>query len=205
MKDLCLLLVCLFIVPQLKSFSQNYDVKLLRSINSKESAFKNNFFKIDAKAVTVINIAAPVGLFTSGIITHNKKLQIDAVFMAGSFIASSAITHSVKKIMKHSRPCDVYGDIVKRGSGGGYSFPSGHTSAAFSTATSLSLAFPKWYVIAPGYLWASSVAYGRMYQGVHYPSDVLIGAFVGAGTAVLGWKLERLMLRKTGKLKITLK
>ena len=63
------------------------------------------------------------------------------------------------------------------------SFPSGHTSLAFTTATALSLKYPKWYIIAPSYLWASSVGYSRMNLGVHYPSDVVAGALLGAGSA----------------------
>jgi undecaprenyl-diphosphatase len=113
--------------------------------------------------------------------------------MTGAFVLSSVITQVTKNIVKRERPFDKYSFIVKRSSGGGYSFPSGHTSAAFTTATSLSLLFPKWYVVVPAYLWAGSVGYARMYQGVHYPSDVLAGALVGAGSAWLGWKVQKWM------------
>ena len=77
-----------------------------------------------------------------------------------------------------------------------YSFPSGHTSSAFCTATSLSLLFPKWYVAVPSYLYAATVGYARMYQGVHYPSDVLVGALVGAGSAWISYKVEKWMDKK---------
>jgi membrane-associated phospholipid phosphatase len=52
--------------------------------------------------------------------------------------------------------------------------------AAFALATSLSLSYPKCYIIVPSFAWASSVGYSRMDLGVHYPSDVLAGAIVGA-------------------------
>ncbi|HSC36729.1 MAG TPA: phosphatase PAP2 family protein, partial [Chitinophagaceae bacterium] len=64
-----------------------------------------------------------------------------------------------------------------------YSFPSGHTSSAFAMATSISMSYPKWYVIAPCYLWAGTVGVSRIVLGVHYPSDVLAGALVGMGSA----------------------
>ena len=70
------------------------------------------------------------------------------------------------------------------------SFPSGHTSFAFATATSLSIKYPRWYVIAPSYLWAGAVGYSRMNLGVHYPSDVLAGAMLGAGSAWLTCKVN---------------
>jgi len=60
---------------------------------------------------------------------------------------------------------------------------------AFANATALSLKYPKWYVIIPSYFWACSVGYSRLNLGEHYPSDVLAGAIVGAGSAFLSLKL----------------
>jgi membrane-associated phospholipid phosphatase len=62
--------------------------------------------------------------------------------------------------------------------------PSGHASLAAAIAMSWSLSHPKWYVIAPGAVWASSVALSRVWLGVHYPSDILAGTLLGAGIGV---------------------
>ena len=178
------------------AFAQNADINILQSINQSETTFKNNFFKVTAESVTILNIAAPVGLLTAGIIRHDKQLQKEALYVAGGFIVSSIVTQGMKRIIQRDRPFVTYPFIVKRDVGGSYSFPSGHTSAAFCTATSLSLLFPKWYVIVPSYLYAATVGYSRMYQGVHYPSDVLVGAVVGAGSAWLSYKVEKWMDKK---------
>ena len=127
---------------------------------------------------------------------HDKQMQKNAAYMIGAFVASSIVTQGMKRIIKRERPFVTYPYLIKRDVGGSYSFPSGHTSAAFCTATSLSLLFPKWYVIAPSYLYAASVGYARMYQGVHYPSDVLVGAVVGAGSAWISYKVEKWMDKK---------
>jgi membrane-associated phospholipid phosphatase len=63
-------------------------------------------------------------------------------------------------------------------------FPSGHASLSAALATSVSLTHPTWYVIGPGAAWALGVSLSRLYLGVHYPSDVLVGAVLGAGVAV---------------------
>ena len=85
------------------------------------------------------------------------------------------------------------------------SFPSGHTSAAFCISTSLALRYRKWYVIAPAYVYAVSVGWARMYQGVHYPSDVLTGALIGTASAWLTYKAQNWMAgRKERKKKLTL-
>ncbi len=71
------------------------------------------------------------------------------------------------------------------------SFPSGHASLSAALVTSWSLSHPRWYVIGPGALWATGVALSRVHLGVHYPSDVLAGAVLGVGVAVLVDQLRR--------------
>jgi membrane-associated phospholipid phosphatase len=65
------------------------------------------------------------------------------------------------------------------------SFPSGHTASAFAFATVVTTAHRELAVPVGGL--ASLVAYSRVYTGVHYPADVLIGSVIGTavGAAVL--------------------
>lgn len=65
------------------------------------------------------------------------------------------------------------------------SFPSGHASLSAALVTSWGLSYPRWYVVAPGALWATGVALSRVHLGVHYPSDVLVGTILGTGIALL--------------------
>jgi len=68
-------------------------------------------------------------------------------------------------------------------------FPSGHTSRAFVFAVLLGLHGRRWFRwLIP---FAVLVGWARIYQGVHYPSDVLGGAAVGIAFAFLFWKLNR--------------
>ncbi len=184
----------------LPAFSQNADIDLLKPINKNETTFKNKYLELNASSVTAVSIAAPVSIAIAGFIKHDKKLKQDALFMGAAFLASSLVTQSAKRIIDRPRPFEKYSFIVKRDDeAGGLSFPSGHTSAAFCTATSLSLRYPKWYVIAPAYLFAGSVGWARMYQGVHYPSDVLAGALVGAGSAWVSYKIQKWIDKKEKK------
>ena len=193
-KYITLTLICSFL--SIFSYAQNFDIDVVRSINGNSSNFKNNLFKATSNSVTYVNIAAPLGLLTTGFIKHDDELKKHAVYMAGGFIASAIITQGMKRVFKRERPFVTYPYIVQKDEGGGYSMPSGHTSAAFCTATSLSILFPKWYVIVPAYLYATAVGYGRMYEGVHYPTDVFVGAVVGAGSAWLAYKAEKWIDRK---------
>jgi len=63
-----------------------------------------------------------------------------------------------------------------------FSFPSGHTSAAFMMATLLGYYFPS--LMIPLYCWATLVGCSRVVLGVHFPTDILVGALLGICTAL---------------------
>jgi undecaprenyl-diphosphatase len=63
-------------------------------------------------------------------------------------------------------------------------FPSGHASRAFAVATLLVIRF-RWWVKIPAGAFAVLVGISRVYLGLHWPSDILGGAIVGIGLALL--------------------
>ena len=180
------------------SRSQNIDINLLHSINKNESAIGDKSFKFLTKTVTPISFGAPLGLFLTGWINQDKTMQHNSYTVGGSVLISSLISVGLKYSVNRTRPyVDYpYPFINKKTEEQTPSFPSGHTTAAFATATSLSLAYPKWYIVLPSYLWAGSVAYSRMYLGVHYPSDILGGIIIGVGSSFLVWKGQQWLEKK---------
>jgi Membrane-associated phospholipid phosphatase len=136
----------------------------------------------------------------SGLIKKDKELVRNACVTAIASALNAGITNALKYSINSDRPFVTYPDIVKKSKAGSPSFPSGHTSSAFATATSVSLLYPKWYIIAPSYLYAGTVAYSRMDLGVHYPSDVLAGALIGSGCAYFTYKVnQKLLIKKKHK------
>ncbi|WP_370577362.1 phosphatase PAP2 family protein [Mucilaginibacter sp. SP1R1] len=106
-------------------------------------------------------------------------------------------TNLIKITVNRTRPADRYPDeIFVNSPTHNQSFPSGHTSLAFATATTLSMQYHKWYITVPAYAWAASVGYSRMYLGKHYPTDVLAGAAVGIGTAYVGHWFNQKLFKK---------
>lgn len=172
---------------------QTLDLRLLENINGPASHADQTWRGV-SNSVAIVTVAAPVSMLITGIVSHNKDLTVKAIETGAAVFVAEGISYGLKNIVKRQRPYSAYPNLITgKASETDYSFPSGHASVAFATATSLSLAFPKWYVIAPSFAYAATVGYSRMYLGVHYPSDVLGGAIVGAGSAFLTWKLQKLL------------
>ena len=172
-------------------FAQNLDYRILKDINNSYTTTGGRIQTVITNSITPITIAVPAGLLAYTLYKNDSISRRKFLTVASSEFLTGIITVSLKLAIKRERPFKTYDDINKYSNAGSLSFPSGHTSAAFSIATALSLEFPKWYVIAPSMLWASTMGYSRIYLGVHYPSDVLVGAIIGAGTSYLCYKANK--------------
>jgi undecaprenyl-diphosphatase len=92
---------------------------------------------------------------------------------SAAFALTGLQVFTLKRLVGRERP-DASDDL---------SFPSGHASFAFSTATVMGHYYPRFRPAF--YLAATLVAFSRVYLERHYPSDVLIGAMIGTANAVL--------------------
>lgn len=90
----------------------------------------------------------------------------------------------LKNLLKRQRPVGLPVFITPSDR---YSLPSGHTAAAFLMATVLAASFPLWAPLL--FVWAALVGASRLLLGVHYLSDLVAGALLGGGCALLalGW------------------
>ena len=190
-----LLIFLLFLIPT-AVLSQNIDVRLLKSINSEETLPSDKYFRFITNSDAYAVIGTPIVLAGAGLIRDDEKMLRNAFVMAAASIVNEGMTTALKYSINRKRPFEIYPDIAKKAKAGSPSFPSGHTSSAFATATSLSLSYPEWYVIVPSFAYAGTVAYSRMHLGVHYPSDVAAGAIIGAGCAYLTYKVNKALQNK---------
>jgi membrane-associated phospholipid phosphatase len=178
------------------TFSQNINIEILRKINLERNPSLDAGFRKLTNSITYTDIGTPVILFTVAAIKHDSVAKRKAVYIGSSLLLSAAISGIIKKAVKEPRPFVTYPEIQKLTKAGSESFPSGHTTDAFSLATSLTLAYPKWYVAVPAYTYASAIGYSRMHLGVHYPGDVIAGALIGSGTAFLTHKINYWLAQK---------
>ena len=181
--------------------AQNWDINLLKQINPanpNSSTWKN----ISATAEPLC-VAAPIGMFAVSLINHDQNLKKNSEKLAESIVITAAISEVMKVTINRDRPFVKYPlDVFPNQKDElGKSMPSAHTALAFTTATSIYLEYPKWYVALPAFTWATAVGYSRMYLGQHYPSDVFIGAIVGGGSACLtNWLNKKYIEKKKVKM-----
>ncbi|MBN1830838.1 MAG: phosphatase PAP2 family protein [Deltaproteobacteria bacterium] len=124
-----------------------------------------------------------IPLFLYLIDPHTARSFLLAGIMA--FVIELPLYKALKNWIKRERPCEVLFGVYPRVSPSDlFSFPSGHTAAAFLIATLVCRFFP--VLLFPVYVWALLVGMSRIYLGVHYPSDILAGLFIGVSCALVG-------------------
>lgn len=173
-------------------YAQNWDINTLHKINNWDGKFIRNYNRTISRTEPYIAVGVPTSMLVLALVNNNKALLEDAIYTSTSVVGTFAITYGMKYLINRKRPYDRYPEKVYAYSHeSSPSFPSGHTATAFALATSLCIKYPKWYIIAPTAVWACSVGISRMNEGVHYPSDVIAGAVIGAGCAVLNIYVNR--------------
>ena len=187
--------------PHVKA--QGLDYKLLRTINYNRDDEFDGFMNGVSNSMYTVSAALPISQLVIGYATGNKTTIQNGWTTVGALAISFGATTAMKNAFRRDRPYMSHPELYTAQSGNSPSFPSGHTSTAFACAAALSLEYPKWYVIAPSFAWAGAVGYSRMYLGRHYPSDVLIGAVVGSGSAYLSYKLNKWIDGKHKKTPVT--
>jgi undecaprenyl-diphosphatase len=116
-------------------------------------------------------------------------------------ISDQASVHLFKNVFQRLRPCHesaLEGMVYTLGRcGGKYGFISSHASNSFAIAVFMALLL--WHKLRPMAIimlvWAALVSYSRVYLGVHYPGDILVGGIVGAMEALLVFALWLIILK----------
>ena len=190
-KRLTILLLFLATLPCIKTEAQGIDYDILWNLQQQRTPAMSKVMEWTSNSL-ILAPCVPAGLLVSGALADNQQLVYIGTATGISFLTAFTVTEALKYAIRRPRPYITHSmTLTTVKTTIGYSFPSGHTSLTFATATSLSLSCRKWYVVAPSMLWASGVAFSRLYLGVHYPSDVLTGMAVGVLSGFAGYWLSQ--------------
>ncbi len=171
---------------------------------------QNNWIQPYSNSVIYGSVLSSAWVMATPFFENKEKKWNKLGYEMGGVVAGMAlnyaVTFSAKKLVQRPRPfTDDPARIDPSYRPKDFSFPSGHTSSAFNWATSMVLyahfhyGKSPWWVTVPVYTYATSIAVSRLVMGVHYPSDIVMGAIVGTASSLISWKLTQgLYLRKNG-------
>lgn len=138
-----------------------------------------------------------LGTYAAGRLTGHARVAALGLHATESLLLSAAATALLKGVAGRDRPFvpsadgDEYAGFAGFTGGGRTSFPSGHTSAAFSVASVVSMDVARYWphaahIVTPvSYGAATLVGLSRLYNNRHWASDVLMGAAIGTYSGIL--------------------
>jgi len=130
-----------------------------------------------------------------------KSIAILATVLAAVVLADKITSGVMKPYFQRFRPChepDLAGLVHEvSGCGGSFGFASSHASTSFAVAV-------VWFILLKNkvnnmwliLVWACVYSYSRVYVGVHYPGDILVGALIGTAVAWMCIRLYFIFLAK---------
>ena len=126
-----------------------------------------------------VSYAAPAVLIVSGIAFKDNAATTIGREGLEAVALSDLITSVLKPVFGRQRPRDSNNENVFEPFSGNYSFPSGHATVAFALASVVSARSEGWVIPTVSYTLATAVAYCRVNDKAHFPSDVLAGGVIG--------------------------
>lgn len=171
------------------------DTKLFLFLNG----FHNPFFDVIMYGFSDKLIWIPMYLLLAFWLVWRYQMQgVIMLIMAGLVIVfcDQTASHLIKSLVHRLRPSHEAAlagliHISRAGPGGLYGFVSSHAANSFGLASFFYFMFEQKFRLLKYWIliWAVLVSYSRIYNGVHYPGDVIGGAVIGA---CMGWGMSKI-------------
>ena len=157
-----------------------FELQFLKWLEAMRTGFLTSLFE----GITILGEETLVVLFVVALwFAVDSRLAQKVFFVT---ICSTGLNGIIKNIAQVPRPFDKGIVPVRQETATGFSFPSGHTQNFSTWSTLFAIKFKKTWLTVLVAVFIALVAFSRLYLGVHYPSDVIVGVALGVGMAFLG-------------------
>ena len=171
----------------MKEFVENllpYERNLFFLLNGSDSAMLDSLMY----TISMTKIWFPLYLFVLFVVflktPVRQSIIVALVFILMVTLCDQIAASVARPFFERFRPCHhpdfmEFVQLVNDRCGGRYGFFSAHATNVFGFATLLSLVFRHRWVVLVTFVWATAIAYSRIYLGVHFVTDVLAGMIAG--------------------------
>ena len=170
-----------------------------------QNYIRNDFLDVVFPFYTTLGEDGIIWIVVGLLLLIPKKTRKCGIMVLAALLVMLVVNNLIlKKVIARTRPC--YTDGIKHLFPGlveipkitSYSFPSGHTTSAFSVAFTIFKQHKKLGIIA--IVMASIMAFTRLYVFVHFPTDIYGGIIVAVGIAYFVYRMEKIITPKIQEL-----
>lgn len=156
-----------------------FDTGLLVIINTHRIQNGDAFWRFVTNSSVLISLFIPITFLLTDYF-RKKVINVKGIYLLICWLIGAILNTILKYSIARSRPFITNENVQKLVATCCPSFPSGHTTIAFTLLFGAYILFPKQrYLTVIILLWSMMVAYSRVALGVHFPSDVIAGIGLG--------------------------
>ena len=177
--------VASFADQSVRDLAQNHNTTTDRDVAADVEVFGEGLFPA----------SVGVGILGAGLVAGSPTVARAGARVTSAIVVSAVMSEVLKEVMGRARPYQGLGDGDYSPFSGRASMPSGHTTAAFALATSLSDEIHRPWATVGLYALAAGTGASRIIRDAHWLSDVTAGAILGTTSAKLvegKWRLFRI-------------